>query len=540
MPIDRRRSRRPLSERLSYYVVNDTRWGRSAASHVLALRERPFPLHWTAIFGVATVACVAVLFITGVFLMFFYTPSSTPVSYHGGYAPLRGATVSAAFDSTMRISFEVRGGLLMRQAHHWAALLLPATLIMQILVSFFTGAFRRPRRAQWVLLFLVFVVALIGGWSGYALPDDMLSGTGLRIVEGIVLGVPFIGTWTSTLLFGGEFPGEIIAHLYPIHIVLVPVAFVILTGLQVLLAASQRPPQFAAQGRSEHTVVGIPLPTAGVRVGGVLVAVVGLLVLMAALVTVSPIWVYGPSAPGEASAGSQPDWYTGFLDGALRLVPSGWEFVWLGHTWSLFVVIPLAVVTIFMTLVLAYPFIEHWIIGDEREHHLLQRPRDTPVRTAIGAAGVVFYGVLWGAGSADVVAHQSGLSLESIILFCQVTLFVGPAIAFAATKAVCLALQRRDDELVLRGYETGRIVRLPGGGYIEVHKQLSDEERWRVVSAEQFAPIVLRPDGAGRLGVARRIRSSLSRVFFEARLRRAPVLGPSTVEKSAVREAVEK
>jgi ubiquinol-cytochrome c reductase cytochrome b subunit len=521
---------------LSDHIVNDTRWGRRAVTYAVELRERPLPLHWTSIFGVATLACVIVLFVTGLFLMFVYTPSSAPATYQGGYAPLRGATVSAAFDSTMRISFEVRGGLLMRQAHHWAALLLPATLIMQIMVSFFTGAFRKPRRAQWVLLFLVFVVALVGGWSGYALPDDMLSGTGLRIVEGIVLGIPLIGTWASTLLFGGEFPGEIIAHLHPIHVALVPVALVILLGAKVLLGFSQRPAQFPAKGRSEDTVVGIPLPTAGIRLGGLLAAVVGLLVLMAALVTVSPIWVYGPSAPGEASAGSQPDWYTGFLDGALRLVPSGWEFVWLGHTWSLFVLIPLAVVTIFMMLVLAYPFIEHWIIGDERDHHLLQRPRDTPVRTAIGAAGVSFYGVLWGAGSADVVAHQSGLSLEHIIAFYQLSLFVGPAMAFAVTRSICLALQSRDQELLLYGYETGRIVRLPGGEYIEVHKPLTEEERWPVVAAERSEPVVLRPDDAGRLGVARRVRSSLSRVFFETRVRP----GSAAVQKSRVGEAVQK
>ena len=533
MPTNRRH-RVSISKHLSDYIVNDTRWGRRAAASAATVSKRAFPLHWTSLFGVATMASVIVLFATGLFLMFIYNPSNNPVVYHGSYAPLAGQTVSTAFDSTMRISFEVRGGLLARQAHHWAALLLPATVILQMLVSFFTGGFRKPRQIQWVLLFLVFVVTLIGGWSGYALPDDMLSGTGLRIVEGIVLGIPIVGTWLSAILFGGGFPGEILEHLYPLHIVVVPIALVVLLGLKAVFALTGRVAQFPAPGRTEDNIVGIPWPAAGIRLGGLLVAVIGVIYLMAALVTVSPIWVYGPSAPGDASAGSQPDWYTGFLDGALRLVPSGWEFVWLGRTWTLFVLVPLAVVGIFMLLVLLYPFIERWVSGDDTEHYLLQRPRDTPVRTAIGLAGMTFYGVLWAAGSADVVAHQLSLSIEYLIAVYQLALFAGPVIAFIVTKRICLALQYKDQQLVIHGYETGRIVRLPGGEYVEVHKPLTDQERWPLISAERFHPVVLHPDDAGRLGLTRRIRSRLSHMLFKDQLDPAvPADSPTLVESSA-------
>ncbi|MFF1875931.1 cytochrome b N-terminal domain-containing protein, partial [Kitasatospora herbaricolor] len=206
MPVDRRPARRSFTDR-AHGLVTRTALGRRLGALAEELEHRRVPLHWTNMFGVVSLACVAVIFISGLFLMFFYAPSSTQVVYRGGYLPLDGATMSKAMRSTLAISFEVRGGLLMRQAHHWAALLLPAALIMQLLTSFFTGAFRRPRRLGWVLLFLLLITALVGGWSGYALPDDMLSGTGLRIVEGIVLGIPVVGTWLSTLLFGGEFPG---------------------------------------------------------------------------------------------------------------------------------------------------------------------------------------------------------------------------------------------------------------------------------------------------------------------------------------------
>jgi ubiquinol-cytochrome c reductase cytochrome b subunit len=511
--------REPSRDRLIRYLAERTAFGRRASSFAEVLRGRVVPTHWSNLFGIVTMACLAVLFVTGLFLMFFYSPSSTIVEYRGGYSPLQGIELSRALDSTLHISFEVRAGLLMRQAHHWAGLLLPASLILQLLTTFFTGAFRRPRRGSWVLLFLVFIVALVGGWSGYALPDDLLSGTGLRIVEGIVLAIPVVGTWASSLLFGGEYPGEIIEHLYPIHVAVVPVLLVLLLAARIWVAYEQRPPQFPGPGRSERTIVGAAiLPDAATRAGGLLAVVIGILFLVSATVTVSPVWLYGPSAPGDASAGSQPDWYTGFLDGALRLVPPGWEFVWLGHTWTLAVLVPLAVVTLFLGFVVAYPYLEGWITGDHADHHLLDRPRNTPTRTAIGVAGITFYGILWGAASADLISAEFHLSLETVIPFLQLAVLVGPTIVFILTRRICLALQRKDRELLLHGVETGRIVRMPGGEYLEIHAPLGDFERWRLLDVTEYAPLVLRPDANGRISWTQRLRHRLSRFFFEDRM----------------------
>jgi ubiquinol-cytochrome c reductase cytochrome b subunit len=514
-----------LTDRAAHYIANGTVGGRRLAAFAAELRGRRFPLHWSNLFGVVSLACVVVLFVSGLFLMFFYSPSSAPVTYHGTYTPLRDVTMSKAFRSTLAISFDVRGGLLVRQVHHWAALLLPASLIVQTLVTFFTGGFRRPRLVAWVLLFLITFVALVGGWSGYALPDDVLSGTGLRIVEGIALGVPIIGTWASTLLFGGEFPGQIIEHLYPIHVVIIPVILVGLLALRIRAGYVHGPAQSARPGHTEDNVVGVPvLPNAATRAVGLFFIVTGLLVAIASTVTVSPVWLYGPSAAGEASAGSQPDWYTGFLDGALRLVPPGWGFVWLGHTWALDILIPLVVVTIFLLGILLYPFVERWISGDGREHNLLERPRHTATRTAIGVAGLTFYGALWGAGSADLVATQFSLSLESVLAFYQVMVILGPLIAFTVTRRICLALQRKDSEILLHGYETGRVVRLPGGEYIEVYQDVDPSERWRLDNPGDYRPILLRPDAMGRIGPTRRLRARLSQFFFEDRI--APILRP--------------
>jgi len=513
--------RRPASVtgRLSLYLRRRTAVGRKLAVVSAGLKARSVPVHWTNAFGVVTLASLIVLFVTGVALMFAYQPSSETVSYSGGYAPLHGVEVSRAFDSVMRLSFDVPGGLILRQLHHWSALLVPASIMLQLLVSFFTGAFRRPRRAAWVLLFLLLIVVLAGGWSGYALPDDMLSGSGLRIVQGIVLGIPLIGSWLSAILFGGGFPGSIIENLYLIHVLIVPLGALLLVAARARAAHRAKPPQFAGPGRRNNTVVGIPMiPTAATRSAGLLALVAGILVLISTTVQINPIGAYGPSDPGRASAGSQPDWYTGFLDGALRLVPSGWEVEWLGRTWTLAVLAPLVVVGIFLLLVALYPFIEEWISQDKADHHILDRPRNVATRTGIGVAGMTFYGVLWLAASADIISLVFRVSFESVIAALQITLVVGPVAAFTVTKRVCIALQRKDRELVLHGYETGRIVRLPGGGYVEVHAPIGDRERARLTAHAHTLPVPARMNMFGQRTVAERVRGMLSSWFFRDRI----------------------
>ena len=494
-------------------------FGHRVSDLVAEARRRRVPTHWTNLFGVVTAACLVVVTLSGLWLMFFYTPSSDLTTYTGAYAPLQGAEVSKAYASTMAITFDIPGGLLIRQAHHWAGLLLPAAIIMQLLVTFFTGAFRRPRRGMWVLLFLIFIAALATGWSGYALPDDLLSGTGLRITEGIALGIPVVGTWLASLLFGGSFPGEVIEHLYPLHIVVFPALLIGLVVLRAFAAWRHGPPQFPGRGRTERNVVGIPLlPTAAARAGGLFLIVTALLLVASAFVTVNPIWLYGPADPASAGAGSQPDWYTGFLDGALRLVPPEWEVVVLDRTWTLAILVPLAVVGAYLLAVAVYPFVEEWITGDHREHHVLDRPRNVPTRTGIGVAGIVFYGVLWLAASADLIATQFSVSLESVITALQIALLVGPVVGFSIARRVALGLQRKDRDALDHGFETGRIVRLPGGEYIEVHQPLGESARARMAVTDAPRPLQLRPDERGRLTLAQRLRVRLSRFYFADRI----------------------
>jgi ubiquinol-cytochrome c reductase cytochrome b subunit len=269
-------------------------------------------------------------------------------------------------------------------------------------------------------------------------------------------------------------------------------------------------------------VVGVPiLPMFAAKAGGFFFVVFGVIVLIAAFFTINPIWTYGPYDPSPVSAGTQPDWYIGFADGALRLVPPGWEFVWLNHTWSFNIISVILVLPVFLLLVAIYPFVEAWVTGDKREHHMADRPRNAPTRTAIGAAGVTFYAVLWAAASSDLMATHFKISLEGVIHVLQALFFLGPIIAYFVTKRVCLALQKKDREIALHGYESGRIVRLPGGEYVEVHEQLDEYERWKLLSFDEYKPLMIRPNAQGKITGAERFRSSLSRWFFEDRI--APV-----------------
>ncbi len=492
----------------------------SISGLVKEVGRKIFPDHWSFMLGEVALYSFIVILLSGTFLTFFFQASMVPVIYEGSWVPLKGIEMSAAMASTLDISFDIRGGLLMRQVHHWAALLFVASIGLHMLRVFFTGAFRKPREINWVIGFVLFILAMAEGFTGYSLPDDLLSGNGLRIIDGMVKGLPVVGTWISYLLFGGEFPGfDIVGRLYVLHILLLPAILVAALGVHMLLLVINKHTQFAAPGRTNDNVVGVPImPVFAAKAGGFFFIIFGVIVLIASLFQINPVWVYGPYDPSPVSAGTQPDWYIGFADGALRLVPPGWEVVIGGYTLSLNILVPLLVLPLFLAIVALYPFIEAWITGDKREHHIADRPRNAPTRTAIGAAGVTFYAVLWAAASSDLIATHFKLTIEGVINALQVLLFVAPVVAYIVAKRVCLALQKKDREIALHGFESGRIVRLPGGEYIEVHEQLDEYERWKLVSFTDYKPLMVRPDEKGRITARQRFRAGLSRWFFEDRI----------------------
>lgn len=482
-----------------------------------------FPDHWSFLLGEVALYSFVIILLSGSFLTFFFQASMAEVHYDGSFVPLKNIEMSVAMASTLDISFDIRGGLLMRQVHHWAALLFVASIGLHMLRIFFTGAFRKPRELNWVIGFVLFILAMAEGFTGYSLPDDLLSGNGLRIIDGMVKGLPIIGTWTTFLLFGGEFPGtDIVGRLYTLHILLLPAMVLLFIALHLVFVVVHKHTQFPGAGRTEQNVVGFPvLPVYAAKAGGFFFIVFGVVMLIASLFTINPIWNYGPYDPSPVSAGTQPDWYIGFADGALRLVPPHLEFVLWDHTFSFNIILPVAVLGLFIVTVLIYPFVEGWITGDKREHHILDRPRNAPTRTAIGAAGVTFYAALWAAASSDIIATHFKVTMEGVIHTLQAILILGPFIAYFLTKRTCLALMKKDREILLHGYESGRIVRLPGGEYIEVHEPVDEYERWRLASYNDHQPLMIRPNAKGKITGAQKARAALSRWFFEDRI--APV-----------------
>ena len=452
------------------------------------LMRKVFPDHWSFMLGEMALYSLLVLLVTGTFLTVWFVPSGAQVVYQGSYVPLDGLSVSEAYRSAVRISFEVRGGLLIRQTHHWAALLFIVSISVHMMRVFFTGAFRKPRELNWLIGVSLSLLAVIEGFAGYSLPDDLLSGTGLRIADGLMLSIPVVGSWLAFAVFGGPFPGEdIIPRLYVAHILLIPAVLVSLALLHVLMVFIQKHTQLPGPGRTNRNVVGLPLmPVYAAKAGGFFFIVFGVTTLVAAIVTINPIWLFGPYDPTAASAGSQPDWYMGFAEGALRLMPS-WEAQVLGHPLSLNVLIPgVLLIPTMYGVAAAYPFVERWATrAGPHEHHLLDRPRNAPTRTAIGAAALTFYGCLLLAGGNDVIALKLHLSIEAITRTLRVAVLVAPLAMAWATYRTCLALQRRDRATVIHGRETGMLVRTAGGGFVDRHEHLSSDEQWALLSHEQ-------------------------------------------------------
>jgi ubiquinol-cytochrome c reductase cytochrome b subunit len=514
----------------------DERTGLAAMNKKMI--RKVFPDHWSFMLGEIALWSFVVLLLTGTFLTLWFKPSMAEVVYNGSYDQLRGLHMSEAYASTLDISFDVRGGLLMRQMHHWSAMLFIAAMFVHMMRVFFTGAFRKPREINWMIGGLLLMLGILEGFAGYSLPDDLLSGTGLRIADGLVKSIPLVGSYVSFFMFGGEFPGDdIVPRLYAVHILLLPGILLALIGAHMLILVYQKHTQWPGPGRTNENVIGPPLlPVYAAKAGGFFFIVFGITALMGGLLGINPVWKYGPYNPAEVTAGSQPDWYMGVAEGLLRIMP-GWETELFGFTVSWNVLVPGVVAPgIIFTTVLLYPFIEAWITGDKRDHHLLQRPRNAPTRTAFLTAMMTLYGLLWAAGGNDILAVIFNLNLNYITYFMRVAIFVGPVIAFIIARRWCISLQRADEARLLHGYETGVIMRSPDGAYAEKHLPVSAEEAY-VLTARDRDPIAPEVTAADEHGVAarkvrlNRLRTRLNHFWFSPNIQK-----PTSAQLEEARE----
>ncbi|MBV7281679.1 MULTISPECIES: cytochrome bc complex cytochrome b subunit [unclassified Corynebacterium] len=444
----------------------------SGAGFLRTQINKVFPTHWSFMLGEIALYSFIILIVTGVYLTLFFDPSISKVIYDGAYAPLNGVEMSRAYETALNISFEVRGGLFIRQMHHWAALAFAISIIVHMMRIFFTGAFRRPREANWIIGSVLMLLSVAEGFFGYSLPDDLLSGVGLRIMSAIIVGMPIIGTWMHWLIFGGDFPSEIMLdRFYIAHVLILPGIILALIGAHLAIVWFQKHTQFPGAGRTENNVVGVRiLPVFALKASAFGIITAGALALMAGITTINAIWNIGPYNPAQVSAGSQPDIYMLWTDGAARVMPA-WELYIGNHTIPavFWVAIMLGILVV---LLFAYPWIEKKITGDDEHHNLLQRPRDVPARTGIGVMALVFYGLLTVSGGNDLFAYHFDISLNAMTWVGRIGLILLPPISYFITYRICVGLQRADREVLEHGVETGVIVRLPHGEYVEVHQPI--------------------------------------------------------------------
>jgi ubiquinol-cytochrome c reductase cytochrome b subunit len=403
-----------------------------------------FPDHWTFLFGEIAMYSFLILVATGTYLALFFEPSTAHVIYHGSYAPLQGQEMTRAYASAVKLSFDVQAGLLIRQVHHWTADVFVAAITIHLMRIFFTGAFRKPRDLNYYVGLTMLVLVVLEGYVGYSLLDDLLSGMGLAIGNGVALSIPVVGGQLGTLIWGGRFPGapDFFSRLFFVHVFLFPILIGTLMAIHLALVARPHHTQFRGRGRREGNVVGTPLwPAYALRSLGLFFATAAVLFALGGLVQINPIWQWGPYEPYLGTNGAQPDWYLGWLIGALRLMPH-FDVVIGNYTlipnpfWG-GVLFPGAV----FGFLYLWPWIERRWTGDRSVHNLLDRPRDNPTRTAIGAAVFVFVAAIFFAGSADRAFVQFGVSYEGQLWGYRALVILLPIAVFVVTRRVCVHLR---------------------------------------------------------------------------------------------------
>jgi len=396
-----------------------------------------FPDSWAFFLGEIALYCFILLVVTGIYLALFFHASQAMVVYHGSYQPLVGVPMSDAYSSVLDLSLDVRAGLLARQVHHWAALVFVAALMIHLLRMFFTGAYRRPRRINWVIGLSLLLLVGFNGLMGYSLPDDLLSGTGLRIAYSITESIPFLGPTMASLMFGGQFPTSgIIARIYPVHIFLLPAGIASLLGLHLGMLWLQRHTEFPGPGRDDRTIIGTPMvPAYALRTTGYLMLVAGVLTAFGGLLQINPVWLYGPYTPWDSTTSAQPDWYMGWLEGAVRMMPA-WD-IQIGSFLLPAVFWPAVVLPgLIFTPLFLWPWLDGMALRDGAFHNVLTLPSERPGRAAIGAGFVTFLSVLLVAGGDDVFASAFGLSLPVLLRTLQVLFFVAPPLVALFTYLV--------------------------------------------------------------------------------------------------------
>jgi ubiquinol-cytochrome c reductase cytochrome b subunit len=436
-----------------------------------------FPDHWSFMLGEIALYAFVVLVATGVFLAFYYTPSDAETVYRGAYEPLQGLRMTEAYRSTVHLSLDVPGGLLLRQTHHWAANIFIAAILVHMVRILFTGAFRKPRELNYLVGVTMLMVAIVEGFTGYSLPDDLLSGMGLVIAYAVALSIPVVGASLAVLIWDGQYPGgsAFWDRLFIAHVFLFPAIIGGLIALHLAMIVRQHHAQFPGGRRTEKHLEGSPLwPSYALRSTGLLLLVAGVLFLLGGLVQINPIWEWGPFETYQSTNGAQPDWFLGWLIGGLREMP-GLEIRLGDYTlvpnafWAgvLFPLVAFGVLYLF-------PLLDRRWLGrphpPTRRFNLLDRPRDNPRRSAFLVGFLTWVAIPFVGGAADQIFLRLGVSYTGQIWFFRIFTIVGPLVAWAVARRIFEDLEDSGDH-PLRGFN-GRIIRRNARGGFDTLAEL--------------------------------------------------------------------
>jgi ubiquinol-cytochrome c reductase cytochrome b subunit len=409
-----------------------------------------FPDHWSFMLGEISLYSFVVLVMTGTYLTLFFDPSSSLRVYTGSYAPLHGQELSSAYASTVELSWDVRGGLLFRQVHHWAAMIFIGAIALHLCRIYFTGMFRKPRELNWTIGVTLLLLSIVTSFAGYSLPDDLLSGTGLHIFYSVLEGVPFLGSWLAFLAFGQGFPGtHIIPRLYALHVFVIPALLAVLISAHLAILIRQKHSQFPGKGRRDSNVVGSRMwPAYGLRSMALLFTVIGVCFLIGGLAQINPIWVWGDFKSSAILSPSVADWYIAWIEGALRLFPR-LEFHLFGEIvpnqfWAAVLMPGLT-----FALLYAWPFIDRRLTGDRGTHHLTGRPRESPVRVGIGVGAITFYSVLLVAAGEEEISGLTQAPLGTVRAVLRVLVLVLPLVTGWTGWMLARSLRHSDKESLL-------------------------------------------------------------------------------------------
>jgi cytochrome b-561 len=412
---------------------------------------KAFPVADSFLLGEIALFNFLVLVLTGLFLGFFYEPSTAEVTYQGSVLRYQDETVPEAFASVLRITYDIPYGMFVRRMHHWAAHLFVAAIALHMLRVFFTGAYRNPREPNWLVGTTLAALSMFASYTGYALPFDEFATTATGIGHSIARSVPIVGDALAGVVFGGTFPsGATIPRLYFLHVLVLPTAIALLIGLHLAILVRQKHTELPRQREiagpepvdrdDDSVLVGLPaVPNQAAISIVVCCLLLAVLSLLAGLLPVHNVAAYGPNDPTSTPSPIMPDWFLMWGYGFLKLVPSWLQVELFGITISTEFIGGALLPGLVFGLVLLWPFVD----TVPEPVHFTADPLDRPWQTAAGIAGVVFVMVASVAGMDVFVADLLGTTTAALTPALAGLLVFGPLLAGAGTY---LLLTRLGDE----------------------------------------------------------------------------------------------